>query len=565
MKINEIERCLVDPLRIYSLLWGLSLPLETLRVINAQYGPFMALYDALCNYPEFDSDIEKFILKHFDVEDELFPSDVLDDPFEGHIRLMTNFLAFVNKYKELIFELQTKIVLKRLDNPDLQFVKEDMPRFFLNLGYNPRGMALEVIRAMENLTFITPMSEKTTTQCCKFIRESELHVIDVLYNPEYYMDLMKNRAENTVFVTEERTGRTTMKFKKPSIMFNVKKRDNVSPYVSDDMLPHRYVPDEDDIRMSVNKLDEMHGVHADKHMDIIDTRDEFEEQVQIYKFMINKLISALNNINGDKYAKYEGIFGIYVGKMKINKKFRKISSIFDDNSYPITNIKFKSRFVSYVGTWLSRNLEDIATKCYKLNRDSMYSEYEMKMEYVDTAILHFLSFVENILMDKPYGHDIMYLNEIITYMESNSSKKHLKKMLKKITNIEKQTMILSEKVSHFIKHQQDISMDTLLKLSYLVATNETDSTNIVEFQDGYRFNRGNLTRNMIEELGYMVMKTCKKNSSSRMFKFFMKSNPTIRTDYTGLSKPLAVGISAIYYYSFMSNDKYITKIVNKMI
>ena len=567
MQINDMERALVNPLLLYNVLWGLRLPTENMRVINAQYGPFMALYDALCNYPEFDNDIENFISTTFKVDNELFPSDILDDPFNGPKRMSDYFVMFVNQYEELIMELQTKILLKRLDNEDLQFVKEDMPKFFLDLAYNPEDMAREVINAMETLSVLFPMSMEITTDICKFIRKSELHVIDVLYHPDHYMDIESHDRQSIILSTDT-NGRTNMKYKKDKIIFDVprlKKGDVMLPEVSDDELVGDEIFMDDDINKHVDALDISQGVDVCYPRNIIDTSDEFNEQIQVYMYILNKLISALNNYDGNKYAKDEGLFGIYVKRMKINKKFKKLSVLFDGQSYHVSNIMFKSRFITYIGSWLSSNLETIANKCYKLNSDSYYAKYEMKMEYVDTAVIHFLDFVNKILKDEPYGTDLMYLNELMTYMESPYKKSKLKHVLRKAKNIDEQTMILSDRVRPLFKHQQDISMDTLLKLSYLVATNATDSTNIVGFQGGYRFGKNAISKGMIEELGYAIIRSCKKKHVNPLFRFFMKSNPCINTRYTGLSESMAVGIAAIYYYAFMCNDKYISKIVSKIL
>ena len=137
--------------------------------------------------------------------------------------------------------------------------------------------------------------------------------------------------------------------------------------------------------------------------------------------------------------------------------------------------------------------------------------------------------------------------------------------MKKIDNIYSQTDILSYNLRRFAGTSHDISMDTLLKLAYLVSVSAPNAKHVVEFCEGYKFKKGNTTRYLIENLGKSILDDSKKYGLQKMFRFFINSGPLVYSSIKQQSPYLSVGILALKYYSFLVNDKRIDKVLDKII
>lgn len=583
MKISNIERCLVNPLLIYEVFFGLDLPFEENKCINAQYGPFMNIYDALCEEnPNMDKFISDYMEEHFvGIREQLFPVEYLKDPFRGLLRLSDWFLQFIERYEEPIMHLQTLFYLTMADDEDVRWCMDDMPRFFKDLAYIPKDMAFEVYDAMIIWSDDPVLPKWMLERFMHFVRKSELHMIDVLYYPDRYRKLVDTYNKGGYFMdTDTESGRTNLiripeEFKMPELKQKPTEPKEVTkvknlPVITDDELP---IPDKEkefidpdeikNIRKNVNKFDETYDVDLKHPRNMIDEEVDFNEQLTYYRYLITKMVSSLNG-QGDKYAVNDGIFGLGAKRIKLNKKFREASKWFDGQAHQIHHKAFKSRFVTHMGMWLADNLEDIVKKCFKLRTKSTYTEWEEKAQYMEQITMAYLDFVNNLLSGRQYTNELMYLNMVQIYMKTGKKKNALKRSYAKINNIDEQTTLLSDRLSGFIKRDQDVSMDTLIKLTYLATTNEKSSKGVFNFVPGYKFRNKGTTKVMIEALGKAISNSCKKSGSSKMFTMFVKSNPEVYTNYKGGNKNLILGILALKYYAFMCNDTNIRRLVNKI-
>ena len=141
----------------------------------------------------------------------------------------------------------------------------------------------------------------------------------------------------------------------------------------------------------VNKLDESQGVNLKKPKETVDEKCEYYEKVMAYKYSMTKLVSMLNGIDSDKYASDSKIFGLEVRKIKINSKFKAISKWFDENDYDVNDVRFKARYITYIGTWVVEHIEDLADKCYSFNNDGKFIEYHAELEHIENTSCMFLA------------------------------------------------------------------------------------------------------------------------------------------------------------------------------
>jgi hypothetical protein len=166
--------------------------------------------------------------------------------------------------------------------------------------------------------------------------------------------------------------------------------------------------------------------------------------------------------------------------------------------------------------------------------------------------------------NKPFGNDLIYFVELDTYI--NSERKDYKKNIRKMTNLEEQTFILSKRLTWWTTADEDVSMDTLLKLAYMVSTSDPKIKGRIEFHEGYKFRNVGETRQMITELGRAILDSREAYDIPKLYKYFVKSDPLLwsRFDDVNNDTELLVGLVALKFYAFISNDRRIQKRVRKM-
>lgn len=582
MLIRDIERCLVNINLSYNVFFGLHLPIECRSdnpdtlAINKLFNPYVPLYEIMCKkFTGFDGMINKFLEEGFNVKsDELFPMHLMTGSISNRRfmrqRITEHFVTFVEQYEEEIMLLQTQVCLAVVGDPDMQELLRDMKDAYLsiptidNIKPNKLGLsqtkidmtAIEPHLITNSDDLITINHTELTERLLRFVRKSLTHQMDVLYHPNRYRKMEKLRRE--------------MEEKYDMIDEFIEFRTNdkgVTSYeiLSKDVLKFTMPTKKEKIKntqKNVNKLDEEQGVDLKKPKETVDEYEEYHEKVMAYKYCITKLISGLNGSNSDKYASDTKVFGIEVKKIKINDKFKALSKWFDDNAYDVSDIRFKARYITYIGTWVVNNLEEIADKAYNLNGDGKYIKYDAKLAYIETASCALFDLIHKMLEGKPFGDELMYFNNVQVFLKSK--KRKLKQTAKKLHNMTEQTVILSDRCRKFSKAEHDITMDTLLKLTYLASTNSTNCKNTVKFNSGFKFRNRGECENMISELGKSVIKECKKNGTSPMFSFFLKCNPNIYSRHDTSVSTINVGLAALHYYAFISNDTNIKRIVEKI-
>lgn len=322
--------------------------------------------------------------------------------------------------------------------------------------------------------------------------------------------------------------------------------------------------DKEELRENVNKFDKSYGSRLKHPINMIDDVYEYENMVMTYRILLTRLIFLLNDVNPKNYLKKSELFGKEIKKIKINDDFVENSEWFDEVSYDYKSYKFKARFVTYMINWFQKNLDLIAHRSFYINEDSVFQEYESKTCYVEYVVERLCDFICKVFSGKSFQDDMMYFTELQIFLETEE--KDVKKNLKKIENLNNQSFILSKRLTWWTTAEDDVSMDTLLKLAYMVTTTDPKIKGRIEFHEGYKFYNRKETKMMIEELGYAIIHSRKKYEVPHLFRFFVKSDPLLWCKYNDVNENqnLLVGIVALKYLAFVVNDKHITKKVKKL-
>lgn len=321
------------------------------------------------------------------------------------------------------------------------------------------------------------------------------------------------------------------------------------------------------LREAVNDFDKMCGCRLKHPEEVPEGKKGYREMVFSAKAYFSKLILILNRMNSDDYVSYSKIFGDTLKKIKINSDFKDASAWFDDESHVVSNLAYKSRFLTYLTNWVIKNLDEIIDKLYILDDTGDLLKYDYKMEHVEKITMKLALLIERMLTGcGDYKSLMIYFFDLQAYVEGDM--KGIKQQERKINDIHEQTFILSNRLKMFSGADNDVTMDTLIKLAYLTTTSESKVKNVFKFYNGYKFSDKATTREIISHLGKKILASYERDKTiPKMFKFFIKADPLVYSKWEDVNsdKRLLVGTIALKYYAFMTNDKRIIRKVNSLI
>ena len=302
-------------------------------------------------------------------------------------------------------------------------------------------------------------------------------------------------------------------------------------------------------------LDKDHGCRL-KHPKFIESPEGvYYNTFQNIKLSLITLMCNLNNLNYKKYIENDTIFGPNIKMIKLKsliKKSQWFSNIDGDDK------KFRVRFVTLLVIRICENIENIIDNCLNYNNDSKILEWEARTEYAVYTLERLSDFINKLLSCQDYKDDLIYFTELGIILENN---------YEKIEIIHEQSLLLSERLKKFSKYQEDISMDTILKLAYILVTPDHKVKNKVPFIEVYTFNNPLITRQLIEELGSSIIKNRKKMNLSFLYSIYADSKPQLYSKWRDINNniKLKCGVIALHYLKFVLNDNRITKRINKLI
>lgn len=352
---------------------------------------------------------------------------------------------------------------------------------------------------------------------------------------------------------------------------NKKKNKNNKKRSNNEMKKNKeYKEEVKEVKKEVNNLDEEQGVdlkEAAKQADI-DAEYLYWERNTKYKANLSSLILFLNDMDERLYISNDDIYGLRVDRIKINKAFKNIASCYDDKSYNIHSLKYKARYLTEMITWICDYLDDMVNITYHIKGSLEFIEYEAKMGYLDYIYDCALNLIGDMMSKGDlYSCDSLgFFRNMSILINSYYENKNVESTLDKIDIIENHSLDLSLRLKRFSKAPNDVSMDTIIKLAYLVSVNKlklNKKANLT-FIEGYKFNDKNLTKEWIENLGRAIIND--KSGKNELFVKFMKADPLLWSKWKDetYNDELSVGIASLYYLSFITYNKNITRVIDRV-
>ena len=322
----------------------------------------------------------------------------------------------------------------------------------------------------------------------------------------------------------------------------------------------------DDIKeltKNVNKLDKKKGVKLKKPKKTVSDEGELQEMIEMYKVALAKLLFLINDVKSTKYIVHDKIFGDTLKEININKKFKRKSRYFDEAFYAPERYEFRARFITYILKFIIDNLNDIPDICYRMSsEENPFIEYDVKYAQLNYLVQHTCELITSLLSGKDYEDDLLYLNEVIILVNTQN-----KKGIKKINKLYKQTECIKDHIRRSKRKNQDVTCDTLLKLAYMVCVHDTHKVNnMFDIPDKYKVRNVKNNRYLLEYLGSSLLYAKDEYGVNDLFLAFLKSDPIVYSRWKDVNScdRLALGICGIKFLSFVMNDNYINKFINKM-
>ena len=253
----------------------------------------------------------------------------------------------------------------------------------------------------------------------------------------------------------------------------------------------------------------------------------------------------------------------YINQIKIDEKLSMKEQLLFINStdfYSSTIINFKDTY--FHNTYVFK-IEKIMFSRRKILKSEL-SKYEECYFELERIINDLILFVDIMKSKKSYKNIMLQMNQHCSFATIKKSDPiEISKYIRDITD-ELEKGIPTSNSS--MKMSEDIAIDSILKLAFLITTGTTNLNELPKFKyiknASTSFDLGLL----IESLGGAIRRENQNHRVTILFKSYIQAKPAIYTKRNFVDNDdLIMGIHALAYTKFFCNNKYIDKFIDKMI
>ena len=310
--------------------------------------------------------------------------------------------------------------------------------------------------------------------------------------------------------------------------------------------------DVEDMRRAVNKHDKAFGVKLKKINPQMEPEILFKDYVG---YLEEFLVSVIYELNG-------------IPKEKRNGDFSSLSILGwrSGEKYEPKSIMFRYRFMTLFLLDYIKKLDKIAIRKYDYLSKFKTGKYENGYFYLKNLAKDTRRFVSIMSSGNSYSNIITQMNQNCTFMYKNDDPVKVNKYIREIKHELKNGLQCSLFAEPMMP--EDIAIDSILKLAYLLSTGDSDIKSAIP---NFRYIEGASTeyelRGLIEELGNSILDAHMERKCPIMYMAFLKSMPYLTSKYNDVNEDwyISTGVKALEYTKFFCNDKYITKFINKML
>jgi hypothetical protein len=271
------------------------------------------------------------------------------------------------------------------------------------------------------------------------------------------------------------------------------------------------------------------------------------------------LYELVLSINGIKAEEYFGPDGISIrNNIKLNKKFKKLSSLDWNKQADFNSLDFRGRFCTIFLMRMIRTCHSNIKGMYKtLYPDT--KKHKMYMNLLNQMLLRIDMLVVSMLSrDVAYGEPLEAMYQILSVtgdMDSELARK-----------VQETKEFLIENCSKR-KIDDGIIINNILKLAYMLSTNSTKLKKTPEFIEGDYRDDDDLMMRQEAQLGYAILRAQNKGKESLLYDVLIEAKPSIMVRYTeevNEYPEIVIGCQALFFTGLFVDDPYVTMYIKKM-
>lgn len=313
----------------------------------------------------------------------------------------------------------------------------------------------------------------------------------------------------------------------------------------------------------VNAFDKEFGIKLGKINPYSEPELVFQEFVDSFRSFLYGVICEINGIpleaycvNGKITHKFEDTKFTDLSKLKWESKKK-----FDVNTH-----LFKCRFLTLFLIDLMDRLDRIALKKYDYLSKFKTGKYENGYFYMKKIADDTRRFIKVMLSGNSYGNIMLKMNQNCSFIRTKKTdpvelNKFIFDIRHELKNGLKSSLLIQKDMP------DDIAINSILQLAYLICTGDTSLDELPNFRDIEGADTSYELRGLTEALGSAIMKNREYEKRPLLYLAYNRARPQIYSKYKDINENwfISVGVRALEYTKFFCNDKYITKFINKMI
>lgn len=321
----------------------------------------------------------------------------------------------------------------------------------------------------------------------------------------------------------------------------------------------------------VRKLDKYQGIKLKHPVKILDPMLSYNMNLQNTKIYFLSVAIILNNQKPDDYFVSDGSFIHMTYKVSLdNDYFVENSYLFHMNNfkkYEINSDEFRGRFVTLLCMKLGDIIPDIVDSRFVLSKKKL-NEYEEKELILHDVIRIFNRFIISYLEGHDFEKDLFNVFTLLSIQKAYKKKfkKYKMKMLETVHE-QKDRLIDGRSGLKFVPSlmEDDIAINNVIKLAYVVTTESLDISKTPYISDGISVKDSREIKELVEALGATINLYDRKKPL--LYQIFMKTIPNIEVKWSDVNfnLNLKTGCKALYYLDFICHDRKIHQLIQSMI
>lgn len=318
-----------------------------------------------------------------------------------------------------------------------------------------------------------------------------------------------------------------------------------------------------DLCREVNSFDKEFGIRL-KHINPSGEPEfVFQEFMESFQEFLYAVLCEINGIPAEKYLTRKN----RIREFK-DAEFTELSILMwdEDDIYNINSYLFKCRFLTVFLSDYIEKIGEIALHKYDYLSIFKSGKYENGYFYLKKIADDTRRFIKVVLSGNSYGNIMLKMNQNCNFIRTK--KVDPRELNKYIRDIRHELKVgLKESLFKAKELPEDIAINLILQLAYLISTGDTSLDELPNFRDIEGANTSYELRGLTEALGSAIIENRKYNKRPILYLAYNKARPEILSRYKDINEDwfISTGVRALEYTKFFCNDKYITKFINKML